>query len=78
MFNRYAAAARAGRESGTVTILITHRFSTVAAADLIIVLHDGRIIERGSHEQLLARNGQYADLYRLQGPRVPAPTNQPQ
>ena len=49
-----------------MTILISHRFSTVRAADQIIVIHDGRIIERGTHESLLAENGQYAHLFRLQ------------
>lgn len=66
LFSRYAAAARSGRESGTITILITHRFSTVAAADLIIVLEHGRIVEHGSHQELMDLNGQYADLYNLQ------------
>lgn len=66
LFNRYTEAARTGRHTGTVTILVTHRFSTVAAADQIIVLHQGRIIEHGTHQQLLAANGHYAELYSLQ------------
>ena len=66
LFDRYTAAAHAGRESGTITILITHRFSTVAAADLIMVLDHGRIIEQGAHDQLVAANGRYAELYNLQ------------
>jgi ATP-binding cassette subfamily B protein len=49
-----------------MTILISHRFSTVRAADRIIVIHDGRILEQGDHESLLAENGQYASLFRLQ------------
>jgi len=49
-----------------MTILISHRFSTVRAADQIIVIHDGEIVERGNHESLLALNGQYASLFRLQ------------
>jgi ATP-binding cassette, subfamily B, multidrug efflux pump len=48
------------------TILISHRTSTVQDADQIVVLRDGRIIERGSHDELLAREGYYADLYRKQ------------
>jgi ATP-binding cassette subfamily B protein len=49
-----------------MTILISHRFSTVRAADQIVVIHGGRIIERGTHESLLAENGTYAQLFRLQ------------
>ncbi len=49
-----------------MTILISHRFSTVRAADQIIVIHDGEIVEQGSHESLLASNGQYASLFKLQ------------
>jgi len=54
-------------ESDTkMTILISHRFSTVRAADRIIVIQDGKILEQGDHESLLAENGQYASLFRLQ------------
>jgi ATP-binding cassette subfamily B protein len=49
-----------------MTILISHRFSTVRAADQIVVIHDGVIQERGNHESLLAQDGQYAHLFRLQ------------
>jgi len=49
-----------------MTILISHRFSTVRAADQIIVIHDGKIVERGNHESLLAVGGQYASLFKLQ------------
>lgn len=49
-----------------MTILISHRFSTVRAAAQIIVIHDGEILERGSHESLLADDGQYAHLFKLQ------------
>ena len=49
-----------------MTILISHRFSTVRAADQIVVIHGGRIIERGTHERLLAENGTYAHLFELQ------------
>ncbi|MGC6332779.1 ABC transporter ATP-binding protein [Weissella cibaria] len=48
------------------TIAIAHRLSTVKDADLILVLDQGEIVERGSHESLLAQNGRYADLYRMQ------------
>ena len=49
-----------------MTILISHRFSTVRAADQIIVIHDGSIVERGNHDSLMADDGQYAHLFRLQ------------
>ena len=56
------AEALAGRTS----IVIAHRLSTVRAADVILVVEDGRIVERGTHEQLLARGGRYAELYETQ------------
>ena len=49
-----------------ITILISHRFSTVRAADHIVVIQHGEIIEQGNHESLLKKNGQYAHLFRLQ------------
>ncbi len=49
-----------------MTILISHRFSTVRAAAQIVVIHQGEILERGTHESLLAENGQYAHLFHLQ------------
>ena len=55
-----------GVMEGRTTILISHRISTVQNADQIIVLRDGRIIERGTHDQLLTNEGYYADLHRKQ------------
>jgi ATP-binding cassette subfamily B protein len=63
LFERYAAAARGG---GRITILVSHRFSTVRMADLIVVLDGARVVEVGSHEALMAKNGQYAELYGIQ------------
>ena len=52
--------------AGRTTILISHRVSTIRNADEIVVLHDGTIVEQGSHEELLAMNGHYSELYNKQ------------
>jgi ATP-binding cassette subfamily B protein len=64
LFERYATAAK--DSGGRITILVSHRFSTVRMADLIVVLDGARVVEVGSHEQLMARHGQYAELYGIQ------------
>jgi ABC-type multidrug transport system fused ATPase/permease subunit len=51
---------------GRTSIVIAHRLSTVRAADAILVVEDGRIVERGTHDQLLRRRGRYAELYATQ------------
>ena len=56
------AAALAGRTA----IVIAHRLSTIKAADAILVIEGGRVVEHGSHLQLLGAGGRYADLYRTQ------------
>jgi ATP-binding cassette subfamily B protein len=66
LFERYAAGARGVGDDGRITILVSHRFSTVRMADLIVVLDGARVVEVGTHEDLLARGGQYAELYAIQ------------
>jgi len=66
LFERYAAGAREERARGRIVILVSHRFSTVRMADLIVVLDGSRVVEVGSHEELMARPGTYADLYGIQ------------
>jgi ATP-binding cassette, subfamily B, bacterial len=74
LFQRYAAAARGSRPDGTrdlpangrITLLVSHRFSTVRMADFIVVIDGSRIVESGTHEALMANGGQYAELYSIQ------------
>ncbi|HEV3216145.1 MAG TPA: ABC transporter ATP-binding protein [Vicinamibacterales bacterium] len=77
LFERYAAAAgRPGAAApagsanddagGRITILVSHRFSTVRMADLIVVLDGARLVEVGTHEELVTKRGQYAQLYSIQ------------
>ena len=51
---------------GRTTFIIAHRLSTIQDADLILVLHEGQIVERGNHQALLAQDGRYAEMYRMQ------------
>ncbi len=66
LFERYAAAAQSERAGGRITILVSHRFSTVRMADMIVVLDGSRVVELGTHEELMALGGQYAELYGIQ------------
>jgi ATP-binding cassette, subfamily B, bacterial len=68
LFERYAAAARGNgtASDGRITVLVSHRFSTVRMADLIVVLDGARLAEVGTHDELMARGGAYAELYGIQ------------
>ena len=66
LFERFAEASRAHADSGRVTVLVSHRFSTVRMADLIVVMDGARVVEFGRHDDLLAHGGQYAELFRIQ------------
>ena len=61
VFRRFAELT-----AGRMAVLISHRFSTVRMADRIVVLRHGEIVEHGTHEDLLARSGLYAELFNLQ------------
>jgi ATP-binding cassette subfamily B protein len=66
LFERYAAAARESAPDGRVTVLVSHRFSTVRMAQLIVVLDGAHLVEVGTHDELIANGGQYAQLYGIQ------------
>ena len=65
LFERYAGAA-ARPDDGRITLLVSHRFSTVRMADFILVMDGARVTESGTHEELMAKGGQYAELYGIQ------------
>lgn len=59
-------ACRITLATGAITVLVSHRFSTVRMADIILVVASGQVVERGAHAQLMAQKGLYAELYGLQ------------
>ncbi|MEO5840745.1 MAG: ABC transporter ATP-binding protein [Acidimicrobiales bacterium] len=67
LFERYEDITRTnGRDDGTITVIIAHRFSSVRIADLIVVMHEGRMLDVGTHAELMDRCNHYAELYQLQ------------
>lgn len=66
LFEAYARQGREAKARGAITLLVSHRFSTVRMADLIVVLDAGRVVEMGTHGELMAAGGHYAEMYRLQ------------
>ena len=66
VFEWFARIARADNPAGTITVIVSHRFSSVRAADLVAVMHEGRLVEWGTHSELLAQRGRYAEMYRMQ------------
>jgi ATP-binding cassette, subfamily B, bacterial len=66
LFERFAAQAADARADGRVTLLVSHRFSTVRMADRIVVLSGSKVVEYGTHDELMLRNGTYSELYTIQ------------
>jgi ATP-binding cassette subfamily B protein len=67
LFESYAEAARhSAARTGAVTVLVSHRLSTVRMADIIVFLDGGHVVESGSHDELLAAGGRYAELFTVQ------------
>ena len=66
IFERYLRRARSlAARTGAITVIISHRFSTVAGADLILVMEQGNLVRAGTHEELITAGGPYAELYTL-------------
>jgi ATP-binding cassette subfamily B protein len=66
VFEWFSRVAANDDPTGTITVIVSHRFSTVRTADLIAVMHEGRVVEWGDHQELLRRGGRYAEMYRIQ------------
>ncbi|GGQ59994.1 ATP-binding cassette domain-containing protein [Couchioplanes azureus] len=66
LFRHFVDQLGRARRAGAVTVVVSHRFTTVRMADRIVVLDGGRVVEQGSHAELMAAGGGYAELYRLQ------------
>lgn len=66
LYERFSRAGEFGARSSAITVLVSHRFSTLRMADVIVLVRDGRIAESGSHDELMALGGTYAELFELQ------------
>jgi ATP-binding cassette, subfamily B, bacterial len=66
LFERYLVARDLARQAGAITLLVSHRFSTVRMADLIVVLDHGRVVASGDHAALVRAGGLYAELFEMQ------------
>jgi len=66
IFEWFARVASADDPIGTITVIASHRFSTVRTANMIVVMHRGRVIESGRHGELMQRGGRCAEMYRIQ------------
>lgn len=69
LFEHFVKHTRDGRRRGAITLLVSHRFSTVSMADLIVVMANGTVVEHGTHERLMSVNGQYRRMYDAQASR---------
>jgi ATP-binding cassette subfamily B protein len=66
ILEKYLEASRRTRDAGGVTVVVTHRLSTAASADKVVVLDCGRVREQGTHRELLEEGGLYAELFGMQ------------
>jgi len=66
LFERYAAASEFARATGSITVIVSHRMSTVRMADVIAVVEDGQVREFGTHADLIGRDGLYRELFSTQ------------
>jgi ATP-binding cassette subfamily B protein len=66
VYEWFSRVSMADNPTGTITVIVSHRFSSVRAADMVAVMHGGRLAEWGSHDELMKRGGRYASMYRIQ------------
>ena len=66
LWDRYTSRSTAAARRGGITVIVSHRLSTVRTADLIVVIDGGRVREVGAHDELMRAGGRYADLFALQ------------